>query len=895
MATQLPISSSQLNSPDHSKLHRVIASDSAATDEQFVIDGDDAIQVKQIDTPGTVPASGSNQLYFKSDDKIYKRNNSGTEEEVGAGDVTKVGTPLDNQIGIWTGDGTIEGIPGLSYTPGANPLLEVSGYLRFSDHANLGIIFKNTESSQQSNLTWQDSIGSSVARITTDYTNEYIDLRGYSPSLNIVLRADFGENRVAIGGGNTYPGALLDLGEEGVRQGEIRFAGSTSGYTDITPSVTAGNNTLTLPTTTGTVALTSDITGTNSGTNTGDNATNTQYSSLVTNATHTGDATGDTALTVVKINGTLMSGLATGILKNTTTTGVPSIAVAGDFPTLNQNTTGNAGTVSTITGLAPDTATTQATQPNITSLGTLTTLTVDNINLNGSTISATGDAGLALYDNASNGIFIEDGGNVGIGTTAPAYELDVDGFTNTKSIHEVSDEGLVLGMNFNTENNVGTAGSETVLDSSTYNNHGTNNGATHDPDGGFNGGGAFSFDGTNDYIDLGTNLIDWSNNWTISLWINPTGTGDAGQDVFESLDGNNGVRIQYDDITNGRIECFVGNGATTIRPSSTDITPNEWTEVVLNYDGTNSKLYMNGELKDTDAVVATNQTGVTQLGRFFTGTAEHYSGLIDNVKIYNRALSADEIKAQYLQRAEVGDSFVSQSDVFVDSSGNVGIGTVAPTSKLHTIQTETTGNALLVSRDLAAASTNSPLVSLVQDNAGDDQNALSIQNDGTGYGIYVDQNGNNRSIYVDSGATTAPVFTLNAANTDGNVVAWTFAGNHADSGNINFLFDNTNINSVVRNILIRQQGVGINTTFQNTLALAGEVVQVIQDNASSTADAQSIQNNGTGTCLLLSQTQDVEVIDFDACTDGGTSKTTIAGSLKIQMPNGSTGYINFYT
>jgi hypothetical protein len=37
-----------------------------------------------------------------------------------------------------------------------------------------------------------------------------------------------------------------------------------------------------------------------------------------------------------------MSGLATGILKNTTGTGAPSIAVAGDFPTLNQNTSGYA-------------------------------------------------------------------------------------------------------------------------------------------------------------------------------------------------------------------------------------------------------------------------------------------------------------------------------------------------------------------------------------------------------------------------------------------------------------------------------------------------------------------------------------------------------------------------
>jgi hypothetical protein len=62
---------------------------------------------------------------------------------------------------------------------------------------------------------------------------------------------------------------------------------------------------------------------------------------------------------VVKSNGTTISAatsgtdyapgtsaLATGILKSTTTTGALSIAVAGDFPTLNQNTTGSAGSIS---------------------------------------------------------------------------------------------------------------------------------------------------------------------------------------------------------------------------------------------------------------------------------------------------------------------------------------------------------------------------------------------------------------------------------------------------------------------------------------------------------------------------------------------------------------------
>lgn len=74
--------------------------------------------------------------------------------------------------------------------------------------------------------------------------------------------------------------------------------------------------------------------GTATGSNTGDNATNSQYSGLVSNATHTGDATGATALIVVRINGTALSGLATGLLKNTTGTGVPSIAVNSDLPAM---------------------------------------------------------------------------------------------------------------------------------------------------------------------------------------------------------------------------------------------------------------------------------------------------------------------------------------------------------------------------------------------------------------------------------------------------------------------------------------------------------------------------------------------------------------------------------
>lgn len=59
---------------------------------------------------------------------------------------------------------------------------------------------------------------------------------------------------------------------------------------------------------------------------------------VTSNATHTGDATGSTALTVVALNGVNLAGLATGLLKNTTGTGAPSIATAGTDYVTNAST-----------------------------------------------------------------------------------------------------------------------------------------------------------------------------------------------------------------------------------------------------------------------------------------------------------------------------------------------------------------------------------------------------------------------------------------------------------------------------------------------------------------------------------------------------------------------------
>jgi hypothetical protein len=127
--------------------------------------------------------------------------------------------------------------------------------------------------------------------------------------------------------------------------------------------------TMTFPSTNATIASTDAVqtfTGTQTfispiaGSITGNAATATSATSF--SGSLSGDVSGTQSAAVVsKINGTSLAGLATGLLKNTTSTGVPTIATAGtdylapngsaasltNFPPLNQNTTGSAATLTT--------------------------------------------------------------------------------------------------------------------------------------------------------------------------------------------------------------------------------------------------------------------------------------------------------------------------------------------------------------------------------------------------------------------------------------------------------------------------------------------------------------------------------------------------------------------
>ena len=80
---------------------------------------------------------------------------------------------------------------------------------------------------------------------------------------------------------------------------------------------------------------------------------------------------------------------------------------------------------------------------------------------------------------------------------------------------------------------------------------------------------------------------------------------------------------------------------------SRNIRDGNWHHVALTYDGVNSvQLFIDGSLETSDTrTYSTTSTGKFYIGSTVEGSSQYYDGLVDEVEIFNRALSALEIRA----------------------------------------------------------------------------------------------------------------------------------------------------------------------------------------------------------------------------------------------------------
>ena len=172
---------------------------------------------------------------------------------------------------------------------------------------------------------------------------------------------------------------------------------------------------------------------------------------------------------------------------------------------------------------------------------------------------------------------------------------------------------------------------------------GTNNGILNGEPTWTNGriDGALSFDGIDDYVAVPTIVPLIGNTVTVHAWICTSEFAGLWNLILTQNAGSG----YYFYVDSGRPTFYLVVGAAYVKAISTEaISAGQWYHVAGTNDGTNLKLYINGQLKDS--ATSTGFLGVSSNAYIGHGPASslYYNGLIDDVRIYNRALSESEFK-----------------------------------------------------------------------------------------------------------------------------------------------------------------------------------------------------------------------------------------------------------
>lgn len=157
-------------------------------------------------------------------------------------------------------------------------------------------------------------------------------------------------------------------------------------------------------------------------------------------------------------------------------------------------------------------------------------------------------------------------------------------------------------------------------------------------------GMALQLDGVDEYVDCGSSAsFDITEQITLTAWVN---TSDSGNDEHNPFVGKGDQSYAIKHGNNNSIEFFIyDDDWQTLQSAVDDAFNGDWHHVAGTYDGNQLRLYVDGGLVDSeDYVGSINSTSnPVNIGRNSQQTGRLYEGAIDEVRIYNRALSEGEI------------------------------------------------------------------------------------------------------------------------------------------------------------------------------------------------------------------------------------------------------------
>jgi hypothetical protein len=194
----------------------------------------------------------------------------------------------------------------------------------------------------------------------------------------------------------------------------------------------------------------------------------------------------------------------------------------------------------------------------------------------------------------------------------------------------------------------------TAYDMSGNGNNGSWNGSTTNGSyytAGKVGPWAGTFDGSTDAITIGTVSVLNPGTITVAAWIYPKSSS-LGTVVARNGPYYLGFGNQFTSVTQKvGVGACAGSCTWNAITGNTTISLNAWSLIALTYDGTTTRAYLNG-VQDASLVLSPNgplTSGGSNLriGWCDPGMNQYFDGLVDDVRIYNRALSASEVQALY--------------------------------------------------------------------------------------------------------------------------------------------------------------------------------------------------------------------------------------------------------
>jgi hypothetical protein len=172
--------------------------------------------------------------------------------------------------------------------------------------------------------------------------------------------------------------------------------------------------------------------------------------------------------------------------------------------------------------------------------------------------------------------------------------------------------------------------------------------------------GELSFDGNDDAVEINTVNMD-VNSGTVALWVKPT---DFSENKRHYLFGqgtqtaNNMIQLFCND--SGTLGVGLGSNASTNTNICT-LNTQEWYHIVLTWSGTAYAVFVDGnKTAGTFSGISTNPP-YAYIGNN-SQLSEAFYGLIDEVRLYNRALSVNEIANHALVFLPIGDKIVAEGE-----------------------------------------------------------------------------------------------------------------------------------------------------------------------------------------------------------------------------------------